>query len=142
VPPRQLWLFQFGCWAAVTIAVVHLAGHLMGPQVPANDTERQLLTLATTYRFTLPGGAERSLMDFLNGFSLMFSLLVATMGGVGLIVQKRARQDVPLMLGVARTFTVSSAALLGLSLTNFFIVPTLFLAVMAVCFFCASVKAP
>jgi len=37
---------------------------------------------------------------------------------------------------------VSSAALLGLSLTNFFIVPTLFLAVMAVCFFCASVKAP
>ena len=54
-------------------------------------------------------------MDFMDGFSLMFALLLATIGGVGLIVRKRASHDAPFMLAVARTFTVSSVALLGIS---------------------------
>jgi hypothetical protein len=142
MPPRQAWLFRFGCWATIGTAILHVAAHLGGPQAPTNDTERQLLELATTYRYTMPGGAERSLMDLTNGLSLTMALLLATMGAVGLIVQKRARHDTTLMLAVARTMTVSSAALLAISLTNFFIVPTLCIAVMVVCFFVASVEAP
>ena len=91
----------------------------------------------------MPGGTTRSLMDFLNGFSLVFALFLATIGGLGLMVVKRAQaRPAVLTLAVARTFTVSSIALLGISLTKFFIVPTLFIAVMAVCFFCASVQSP
>jgi hypothetical protein len=142
MPPRQVWLFVFGCWTTIVTALVHVAGHLAGPSAPVNDTERQLTALASTYRFALPGGSNRSLMDFMDGFSLVFALLLATIGGVGLIIRKRASHDAPFMLAVARTFTVSSVALLGISLTKFFIVPTLFIAVMAVCFFCASVQSP
>ena len=142
MPPRQLWIFKFGCWAALATAVIHLAGHLAGPQAPVNDTERQLVELATAYRFALPGGAERSLMDFMNGYSLTYALLVATIGGVGLVVEKRGRDDVTLMSGVARMFAVCTVVLLGISLSKFFIVPTLCIAVMAVCFLVASVEAP
>jgi len=135
-------MFKFGCWAAILTAALHLAGHLAGPQAPVNDTERQLVELATTYKFALPGGTARSLMDFVDGFSLMFALLVATIGGVGLLVAKRGHEDVALISGVARAFAVSTVALLGISLAKFFIIPTLCIAVMATCFLVASIEAP
>lgn len=140
--PRQFFLFRFGCWATIVTGVVHLGGHLSGQQPPANETERQLMALATSYRFTLPGGAERSIVNFLDGFSLMFALLLVTLGGVGLIVARRGHDDRLLMAAVARAFTVSAAALLVISLTNFFIVPSLFIAVMVVCFFSSAIQAP
>ena len=142
MPARQLWLFKFGCWASLVSAAVHLAGHVIGLQAPANAIERQLVQLASEYHMAMPGGSERSLMDFLNGFSLMFALMLATLGSVGLIVEKRGHGDPMLMLGVARAFTVATTAVLVVSVTHFFIVPTLFIAVLVVCFFCASVQAP
>lgn len=142
MPSRQLWLFKFGCWAALVSAAMHLVGHVLGPQAPINDIERQLAQLATEYRTVMPGGSHRSMMDLLNGLSLMFSLMLATIGSVGLIVEKRGRTDPTLMLAVARAFTVATTAVLIISLTHFFIVPTLFIAVLVVCFFCASVQAP
>jgi hypothetical protein len=142
MPPRQLWLFKFGCWLTIATAVLHLAVHLAGPPAPSNDTEQRLWDLATTYRFALAGGAERSLMDMANGFSLIVALLLATLGGIGLIVEKRAHQDRALMSATARMMAVSAVVMLGISLTNFFIVPSLCLAMMAVCFIVASVEAP
>jgi len=99
--PRQLWIFRFGCWVAFVAAAVHLAGHLAGPAAPANDTERQLAALAASYRYTLPGGAHRTLMDFLDGFSLMFALLVAALGALGLITAKRGRRILRSLLQIA-----------------------------------------
>jgi len=135
-------MFKFGCWATFATAVVQLASHLAGPQGPATDTERQLMELAGTYRFALPGGTERTFMDLVDGLSLLFALLLATLGGVGLIVQKRARHDATLMVAVARMLALSALVMLGISLTKFFIVPTLFIAVIAVCFLVASVESP
>ena len=135
-------VFKIGCLAAWLTAVVHLVGHLSGPPPPANDTERELLALATKYEYQLPGGTSRSLMDFHDGFSLMFSVLIAALGGVGYIVQKRAATDVVLMTAVARALAGAAAVLLVISLSHFFIVPTLFVALIAVCFAIASVKAP
>jgi hypothetical protein len=142
MPPRQVWLFQFGCWAAIVAAVVHLSGHIAGRPAPVNDTERQLIDLATTYRRTLPGGAERSLMDVLDGFSLTFTVFFATLGSVGLVVAKRGRNDARLMYGVARNAAIAAAVVLAISLFYFFIVPTLFIAAVAVCFAVAAVRAP
>jgi uncharacterized membrane protein len=82
------------------------------------------------------------MMDFVDGYSLVIALLLATMGGVGLLVQKRAREDVLLMSGMARMMAVSSVVLLVISLMKFFIVPTLFIALMVVPFLVASVEAP
>ena len=142
MPDRQLFLFRFGCWAAIASALVHLVGHVAGPQAPVNDTERQLATLATSYQYALPFGAMRSLMDLLNGFSLMLALQLAMMGVAGLVVAKRAHQDGPLMRAVARTFAVGGAILVVLSLRYFFLVPSMSLSVVALCFFMAAVSPP
>jgi hypothetical protein len=142
MPPRQLWFFRFGCWATIVTAAVHLVGHVMPPPTAVNDTERQIRELASTYRFAWPGGAHRTLADFQDGFSLMFALLLVGMGCMGLVVAKRGRDDVALMSGTARTLAVTSVALMIVSLIKFFIVPTMFLAVMATCFLVASVEAP
>lgn len=142
MPRRQLTVFRIGCYLAFLTAALHLVGHLSGPQPPANDTERQIVQLMTDYRFAMPGGGSRSMMDFMNGFSLTFGLFVATMGGVGLIVARRGTDDPVLMLGAARALAGSTAVLLVISLTHFFIVPTICIAAVAVCFAMASVRPP
>ena len=142
MPPRQLFMFTIGCWVTIGTAALHLVGHLAGPQTPTNDTERQLLELATNYRYMLPGGTERSLMDFVDGFSLMLPVLLAAIGAAGIVVRKRGSHDIALMLGVARTCAVTSVVLLGLSLLKFFIVPTMCFAAMASCFLTASIAPP
>jgi hypothetical protein len=142
VPPRQVWLFQFGCWAAVAAALVHLAGRLFWPPAPSNDTERQLIELAATYRFALPGGAARTLSDVTTGHSLIAAVLFAALGALGLIVAKRGQADAELMYVTARTATIASAAVLFISLTHFFVVPTMLFAAVTVCFAVSAVRAP
>jgi hypothetical protein len=142
VPRRQLIVFKLGCAAALLTAAMQLAGHLVGRDEPANETERELFALADTYRFTLPGGAQRTFTDLTSGAGLMVPLLLALVGGLGYIVQKRAGGDVVLMLAVARAIAAACAVMLVISLTHFFIVPSMFMALMTTCFGLASVKAP
>src|SRR5262245_43613038 len=142
MPPRQLWLFKLGCWITIGTAVLYLAGHLFGVQPPASLTERQLNDLAATYRFSPPVGAARSLVDVINGMSAASALLLATIGALGLLVERRAHDDAVLMAAVARALAVCSVVLLLISLTNLFVVQTLCIAMMAVCYLVASVEAP
>ena len=142
MPWRQVMVFRIGCIATLLCAVLHMIGHISGGPAPANDTEVKLLDLANSYKFSLPGGAHRSVMDFQNGYSLSFAMLLGTIGATGLIVARRGQQDVPLMLAVARTFAVGSVVLTVIGLTHFFIVPAMCFALMAVCFAIASVASP
>jgi len=142
VPRRQVVVFRIGCYLALLMAAVHLVGHVAGPQAPTNDTERQLLDLATNYQYDVPGGAKRALMDFMNGFSLAYSMLLATMGALGLVIAKRGLEDPVLMVGAARVIALGCAGLLLVSLTHFFIVPTIFTAAILVPFAVASVRPP
>jgi hypothetical protein len=142
MPRRQEMVFRIGCIAALLTAALHMVGHLSGPSAPANATERQLLDLMTSYRFPFPGGAHRSLLEFQTGFSLVFALFLATVGGAGLVVRRRAAEDPALVLAVSRVFAMSMAVLLVISLTHFFIIPTMCIALVAVCFAIASVAAP
>jgi hypothetical protein len=137
---RQIALFTIGCWGLLVTAVVHLVGHVSGPAPPTNEVEAQLLDVAGSYQFALPGGGRRSLMDFVTGFSLAFSLLVATLGAAGLMVRKRG--DVVLVASTARVLAGALVALLVISLTHWFIVPTLFIAFSALCFVLAAVPKP
>ena len=138
---RQVLLFRIGCWAAILTAAVHMAGHLAGPQAPANETEQQLLDVAGSYQFALPGGGRRALLDFLNGFSLSYVVFLVTIGGVGLMVAKRGRGDV-LLTGVARLLAASSLGLLVISFTHWFIVPTILITFFTLCFVLAAVPKP
>ena len=42
--------------------------------------------MATTLRFSLPGAPSRTMMDLYDGFSLIYALMLALTGGLGLIV--------------------------------------------------------
>jgi len=139
---RQIIIFTIGCWAAIATAALHLVGHVSGPAPATDEAGRQLLELATNYKHLMPGGSERSLMDFLNGFSLSFSVFLALIGGLGLIVVKRGHGDGTLMMAVARAIALASLVLLVISLTHWFIVPSLLLALVAVCFLTAGVRPP
>ena len=142
MPARQLLIFKIGCIAAILTALIHLAGHVSGAPPPANETEVKLMDLATNYKAALPGGAHRSLMDLQTGFSLSYSLFLAMIGGAGIVVRRRASGDPVLMLAVARVFAGGGAVLLAISLSYFFIIPTMCLAFVTVCFAIASVASP
>jgi hypothetical protein len=116
MPPRQVWLFQFGCWAAITTAVVHVVVAIV-PITPTSD----------------------------EALNLTFAASFAAIGAIGLAVGKRGQADAQLMYGVARYCAIASATLLVLSLIYLFvvfIVPTLFIAAVTMCFAVAAVKAP
>ena len=69
--PRQRWLFGIGGWVCLASAALHLIGFLSGrAAAPANDTERELQLLTTTYKIAFPAGTERSYDDLMVGFSL------------------------------------------------------------------------
>jgi hypothetical protein len=131
---RQRLCFKAGCWMAFVTAAVHLMGHLAGPQPAANDTERELLRLFEGYRFALPGGSLRSLADFMSGFSLVFSAALAMFGGINLLIARRCADDRPLMAMLTRLDIAFGVTLLAISLTHFFLVPTLFLLVVTILF--------
>jgi hypothetical protein len=133
VSPRQRFFYRTGCWAAIVTAVIHLVGHLSGPQPPANETERALIEQVMTYRFAVPGG-QRTLWEFMTGFSLSFSACLAMFGGLNLAIVRRSSGDTVLM----RTLTVLNAlfavVMVVVSVRYFFIAPTVCLAVVALGF--------
>jgi hypothetical protein len=137
---RQLMFFKFGCWSAAITAAVHMIGVLAGPQPPANETEQVLLDLAKSYQFPLPGGGRRSLMEFMDGFSLSFALFMATVGGIGLLVARRGADDPVLMTAITRALAGFSVVLFVISLTHFFLIPTLFIGVTALGFILAALQ--
>lgn len=142
MPPRQLWLFKFGCWATLGTALVFLVGHVVGVPGAGDPGGSGMADVAASYRYAFPGGSARTLMDLFRGFSLLFALGLVTIGGLGLALAKRCGHDVALMRTVARLCAVASLAMLLVSMMKFFIVPTLFIALMAVSFGVAAVRAP
>jgi hypothetical protein len=132
--------FRAGCYAAFATAALHMIGAVLSPQPPpVDDTHRQLLDLATTYKLQLPGGPNRTLMELNDGFSLVYALMLALTGGLGLIVSRRVANDDALFLATARALAGGYVVLLAISLTYFFLIPTLCTAVVALCFVVASV---
>jgi hypothetical protein len=115
MPPRQIWLFQFGCWAAIATAVMHVGFALAVPMT------------------TPPGD---------GALHLLFAVCFSTVGAIGLAVTKRAQGDPLLMYAVARYAAIASVTLLALSLIYFSIVPGMFIAAVTTCFAVAAVKAP
>jgi hypothetical protein len=132
-PPRQVWLFKLGCWAAFATAALHLAGHIF-LEVPTAGGERP------GYLFLVPGQTVPAHHHVTDGLSLAFSLLLATIGGAGLVVANRGGEDPALLRGVARSFGIGSAALLVLSIVMFFSLQSFAIAFMALCFALGAVS--
>lgn len=136
-PPRQVWLFRLGCWVAFATAAIHLLAHLFMTGSP------QSVDSATTwpaYLFTVPGQTIPSIGQVADGFSLSFSLLLATIAGAGLVVATRGADDPLLLRGVSRAYAMGSGVLLVISILMFFSVQSFAIAMMALCFALAAVS--
>ena len=119
--------FRTGAWISIVTALVHLVGHVAGPQAPRNETEAKLTELMTTYGFALPGAPRRTMMELFDGFSLQFTLSLALTGILALAIA-RSRGAVPELyrftaIALAGTYGI----LFGISLRYFFLAPSVFL---------------
>jgi hypothetical protein len=131
------WFFVAGgVWLAL-IALVH-ALSLVGKQVPANDTERQLLELMTNYRFNLMG-SMRSVQDLLRGFSVSFMLAALVMAALDLVL---SRERGGLLKRVALVNVIWLAGMIAVGLRYFFVLPTAFLVIALILFALAWFKLP
>ena len=131
---RQVRFFKFGCWAAAITAAVHLVGFVSGGLQASNETEQALLDTARNYQFPLPGGTRRSLWTPNN------SGLSGTRSGLGFLIARRGVQDPILMTAATRALAAFSLVLFVISLWYWFLIPTLFIAAMALGFVLAAVS--
>ena len=134
----QSTALKVGAYLAFFTACLHMMGTLAGPPAPANDTERQLLELSTNYKFVLPGGPNRAMAEISDGLSLVFALMIALTGGLALIISRRAAGDPLLAVSAARALAGGYMVLLVISLTHFFLIPTVCIASVALAFLVAS----
>jgi hypothetical protein len=140
MPPRQVWLFQLGCWVAFATAVVHLVEHVSGLNAIPPDTVAHVNAMRATYVILIPGLHQPTFLGVLNGFSLSLSLLLGTIAAAGLVVVKYGADQPLLLRGVSRAFAVGTGMLLFLSIEGFFSLETFFMAVAALCFALSAVS--
>jgi len=116
---------------------VHSLSLLRDP-VPANDTERQLLGLMSSYKFNLLGSI-RTMAGMLRGFSVSFMLAPL---GFGLFDLVLSRERAGLLKRAALINVIWLTAMTAISLHYFFIVPTSFLGTTLLIFVLAWLKLP
>ena len=142
MPPRQFWIFHFGCWVALGTAVLHLISLVVAPLPAPAGSDAEGLRAAAGFVVVFPDGTARALGDLLTGFNLVYVLLLATIGGVGLAAARGGRDRAGRLVDIARILAIACLALLVISLWYFFLIPTLLVAVMLVCFTLGAVRAP
>lgn len=134
-PPRQVWLFQFGCWSALATAVLHVVAHILvpaaagavAPGAPAPHIVR------------VPGVLRPDVLSVLNGFSLGVAMLLASIGAAGLAVARHAGDYAVLLRRVAGAFAIGTGGLFVLSVMQFFSLQSFALSIVALCFALAAV---
>jgi hypothetical protein len=130
-------LFKAGAIAFLILGAVHSISFFQRP-LPANDTEKQLLDLMSSYTFNLMG-SFRSMAGMLRGFSVSFMLAVLGFGVIDLML---SGERAGLLKRVALINIIWLAAMTAVSLRYFFIVPTSFLATTLLIFILAWLKLP
>src|SRR6185295_9082174 len=112
-----------GAWACLVTSAIHLAGHFAPPPPPANDAESALQKLMTTYRKDFGAGFSRTTMDFIQGFSLTFSLFLLFAGVLALLIASRPPQDEILGRRIRAAYAITMGALLAITAFYFFLPP-------------------
>jgi hypothetical protein len=130
-------LFKAGAVALLVLGLVHSLSLLRDP-VPANETEKQLLGLMSSYKFNLLGSI-RTMAGMLRGFSVSFMLAAL---GFGLLDLTLSRERAGLLKRAALINIIWLTAMTAISLHYFFIVPTSFLGVTLLIFIAAWLKLP
>ncbi len=130
-------LFTTGAIVLILLGLVHSLS-LFEKQVPANETERQLLDLMSNYKFNVMG-SMRSMNDFLRGFSIAFMVGMIGLGVLDLVL---ARESAGLLKRVALVNILWLAAMAAVSVRYFFVAPISFIVATLVIFVLAWLKLP
>ncbi len=130
-------LFKSGAVCLLILGLVHSLS-LIRAQVPANDTERQLLDLMANYKLNLMG-TFRSMATLMRGFSVAFMLAPLSFGVLDLML---SGERTGLLKRVALVNILWLAAMTAVSLHYFFVIPTSFLVVALLLFILAWLKLP
>ena len=130
-------LFKSGGVWLILLGLVHSIS-LFKKLAPANETERQLLGLMTSYKFNLMGSL-RSIGDLFQGFSVAFMLAALVTGALTLAL---SNERTSLLKRVALVIAIWLALMTGVSLYYFFPAPTSFLAVALILFVLAWLRLP
>jgi hypothetical protein len=141
VVPRQLWLFQLGCWIALVTAGVHMAAHVTGSLLStASGIDPASTPPVPTHIWLVPGLWQPTFAGVLDGFSLTVAMLTATIGAAGLVVLRFGEAQPELVRRVARVFALGMTMCLVVGILSMFSAETFFVAITALCFGLASVK--
>jgi hypothetical protein len=130
-------LFVTGAILLILLGLVHSLS-LLEKQVPANETERQLLDLMSNYKFDVMG-SMRSMNDFLRGFSVAFMVGMIGMGVLDLVL---ARERAALLKRVALVNVVWMAVMAVVGVRYFFIAPVSLMVATLVIFALAWLNLP
>jgi hypothetical protein len=130
-------LFSAGALVLILLGLVHSLS-LIESQVPANETEKQLFSLMSDYKFDLMG-SMRSMDNLFRGFSISFMLAAIVMGVLDLFLRG---ERAGLLKRVALINLIWLAAMSAVSLRYFFAAPTSFLVVPLLLFVLAWIKLP
>jgi hypothetical protein len=123
---RSYQLFRIGALVLALAGVAHLFGFLGSRGAkPVNGTEFQLNELLYGFKINMMG-TMRTQGDIFDGMSLAFTVFMLTLAALGFTVRVERK--------TAIVIAASLAVMLGISLTYWFIMPTMFLGTALVCF--------
>ena len=137
---KEAWghrLFTIGALWLLLIGLVHSLS-LIRNLAPANDTERQLLDLMSSYKFNLVG-SMRSMDNLLRGFSITFMLSAFGFSAVAFALRRERTQ---VLKRVSLVYSLWLAVMTTVSFLYFFPAPTSFLAIALLLFLGATLALP
>ena len=94
--------YRFWLWFAVVVLLLNALIHsitLFVEPAPANETERQLVSLLVNYKSDFGAGFHRSMKEIFIALSACFSML-CLLGGLTLLYLLRKQAEVRIMKGV------------------------------------------
>jgi hypothetical protein len=144
--------FRVGSILLILISVSHFIGHFVliphlqlihnfTGKLPANEVERQMLTLMNHYHKKV-GGENISMMDIQNGLSFCYGLFFLWAGVLNLLLLKGLVRNKRLLMQIS-LFNAAILAIGGvISIGYFFWLPVASFFVTAVLFAIAAFKLP
>ena len=119
-------LFRIGALVLALNGIAHLLGFLGSRGVkPVNGTEFQMNELLYGFKINMMG-TMRTQGEVFDGLNLAFTVFMLTLAALGFTVRVERKTGI--------VIAASLAVMLGISLTYWFIMPTMFLAAGLACF--------
>ena len=119
-------LFRIGALVLAVNGIAHLLGFLGNRGVkPVNGTEFQMNELLYGFKINMMG-TMRTQGDVFDGLNLAFTVFMLTLAALGFTLRVERKTGI--------VIAASLAVMLGISVTYWYILPTMFLTAALACF--------